>query len=235
MKEIIINSKHRVAGSASDCRINLPSFDCRKYRVKNVQIFNNSYVSDGSNISFTVTESDLDTASISLTAGSYSGTSLAGELEDLLNSESSLDGIYTVTYSQNTSKLTIACTQNIALSNFSSKAEKVFGFTADRNSDASHESDVPILVDPNPHFFVFLDEFPAYEVNISPTRSRAFTECVPNDTNAFGVINYSPQSETFYEFHAERSFKRIRLQVFDQDGEIVDFQSGEVVVIMEVE
>lgn len=235
MKEIIINSKHRVAGTASDCRINLPSFNCKKYRVKNVQIFNNSYVSDGSNISFTVTEADTDTSSISLTAGSYGGTSLAEELEDLLNNDTSLDGVYTVTYSQTTSKLTIACTEDIALSSFSSKAQKVLGFTGDQSSAASHESDVPILVDPNPHFLVFLDEFPAYEVNISSSLSRAFTECVPNDTNAFGVISYSPQSDTFYEFHDERSFKRVRLQVFDQDGETVDFQSGEVIVIMEVE
>lgn len=137
---LVIESKSRVSGTSNNFKINLDENVNGTYEVVSVSILNSLYnVVANQNDKVYITHSVDGAQTLTLTAGYYTGSTLATELKTQLDSISAV--VYTVTYSSTTGKFTItAGSGNINFTfatNTSNTARYILGFDEEDGTPAT--------------------------------------------------------------------------------------------------
>ncbi|NOY60303.1 MAG: hypothetical protein GXO75_15445 [Calditrichaeota bacterium] len=147
-------------------------------------------VVSGQNSYLVLNEDETGDTTTDITAGKYSAEDLASQIQSDLNDNSSLSGTYTVTYSHETQKFTIAVTgvTSVAFKYSSSTIAELIGFSADQ-SGTSLVSDTPVTGVPH-DIRLAAQQIALYLYEMSGQSSTHFQNIVSRATPEGGTLRY---------------------------------------------
>ena len=161
MSKIIIDSRDRLSGSTSttDFRIKLPEAIKVNSTIRIVDLIipRTFYTFGSSNSTITFDEVSTADQTATITSGSYTTSELTSHLKTILDAASTDGQTYTVSYDNNTMKITIACDANVDL-RFSETNSPYYelGFSnADTGAGTSHVASNVIQL--QGHNYLYID------------------------------------------------------------------------------
>lgn len=218
---LYLDSRDKTGGDVNDYYVTLPRpIRATGYQVKTLEIPFSYYTVNSTNNVLTWEDNVPNTYSATLTAGNYTGSQLATEVQTKMNAQ--MAG-FTVSYDSKTYKLSWSnASQFKLLAGGNTTADEVVGLSADGTLATSDVSDNAINLSGTHYLMIRSDELSkGRPQNINSTKMTSYIHRVSIEESVGDIITEQRHPNEF-RFQSPIVLKRIDVALYDDNDVLVD-------------
>ncbi len=222
---VIINSKDRISGTATDFRYELSKnkIGVKSFRINKISL-PYSWYNQVQQI-FTI-----NLINYVLPAGSYTVYSLINKIHSLVQGDFPS---FTITYDSDTNKVTIA--NNILTTiDFQGRLGQQLGFTTEIGPAFESTSENTVNLSLTSNIYIYSQTLSTYMTSYFQKKQDNIIQNIPVSVNSFNYVVWQNQMETMFALDSQNLFN-FDIKVIDDFGEVINLNGQNIIIEIQIQ